>query len=188
MPDRRDVYVVPMTTTSVRIFSLLLLVAAAACGSSSEAGASAAAEAPVTAKVPAAAEAPTAAAVRAVACDGKTIKALAATLDMANGIRVDFDDAKAMAEVERAKAKLAGKTFAFTGCTFKRQGNEQVTFGAAGTDAEIGCTMKGGEGAVKAFREAAMEKDTATLRLDVRGVVTTQGEDLGLTGCTITVQ
>jgi hypothetical protein len=68
-------------------------------------------------------------------------------------------------------SKSDGKQVAFAGCTFQGQGNDMVSFGPTGGGPSVDCTMKGGEGAVKEFRTAAMKIGQDKLKLDVRGVV-----------------
>ena len=127
-----------------------------------------------------------------VACDAAAITALGQSLDKANGLNVDLSDNKVQAEIEAAKANIIGKRFAFTGCTFARQGNDEVTFSATGTDVELNCAMQDGEAGVRAFRDKAMELGSVDkLRLDVRGEVALGGtkgfERLQMRKCTIDV-
>ena len=126
---------------------------------------------------------------KGVACDAAAITSLAQSLDKANGLRVDLSDKAVQAEIEAAKASILGKRFAFTGCTFASQGNDEVSFGAVGTDKQLGCAMQGGEADVKAFRHKAMALDADKLRLDVRGEIALGGmkgfERLQMTKCSI---
>ena len=155
-----------------KIAFLLLVISSAACSKSAD-------------------SAPRANGAKAIACDAAAITALAKSLDTANGLGVDLSKASVQADIEAAKASITGKQVAFTGCTFARQGNDEVTFGAVGTDAEINCVMEGGEAGVRAFRNKAMELDMKKLRLDVRGEIALGGmkgfERLKLTKCTIDV-
>lgn len=124
-------------------------------------------------------------------CDAKALAALDASLDKANGINVDLSDAKVQAEIAAAKSSVTGTKVAFTGCTFRSQGNDEVSFGALTGDTDISCTMKGGDEAVTTFRHAAMKIGQDKVRLDVRGVVAMGGmkgfERLGLRDCEIAV-
>jgi hypothetical protein len=125
-----------------------------------------------------------------VSCDAAAIAALDAELDKANCLNVDLSD-KAITDACAATAKqVTGKTYAFKGCTFSSQGNDQVSFGATGTDKTVHCTMKGGEAGVDSFRRSAMKLDMEKLRLDVTGVIAMSGdknfERLQMTDCQIT--
>lgn len=79
-------------------------------------------------------------------------------------------------ELATAKAELTGKRFAFDGCVFKSQGNDQVSFAADGDGKQLTCIMKGGEEGVTRFRRAATAFDLKKLRLDVSGTVNETGE------------
>lgn len=124
-------------------------------------------------------------------CDAKAIAALDASLDMANGINVDLTKAGVQAEIAAAKAKVTGTKVAFTGCMFRSQGNDEVSFGAVTGDAEISCTMKGGSDAVTTFRRKAMKIGQDKVRLDITGQIAMGGmkdfERLGLRDCEISV-
>jgi len=65
-----------------------------------------------------------------VACDATAVNALAASLDKANGLNVDLQDAKIKADIATATKEITGKKFAFTGCKFSGQGNDEVWFAA----------------------------------------------------------
>ena len=83
-------------------------------------------------------------------------------------------------------SKADGKQVAFAGCTFQGQGNDIVSFGESdGGGKSIDCAMKGGEGAVKAFREAAMKIGQDKLKLDVRGTVVAK-DSVAMKDCEIT--
>jgi len=75
-----------------------------------------------------------------------------------------------------------GKQLAFTGCTFKSQGNDVVAFGDATGQGNVDCKMKGGESAVTEFRHAAMKIGMSKLKLDVQGT----GASRALKDCEIT--
>lgn len=178
---------------------LLLSLCVAACGKSdSTSGAPAAAKAAEPAAPAKPAEPAPAAKVAEpppaalVPCDAKALDALSADLDRANGHGVDLTVDGAKARIDEAKHALLGKAYALAGCTFKNQGNDQVTFSAAGSTQEVECTMKDGEAGVRAFRTAAMSLDQDKLKLDVRGTVATVKdvngfEHVSLTGCQIQV-
>lgn len=124
-----------------------------------------------------------------VACDAKAVGDLATKLDMASGINVDLQDKKVQADIEAAKKDVMGKTFAFTGCKFESQGNDQVNFASADGGKSIHCTMKGGEKGVTEFRHAAMAVGQDKLKLDVVGTIGEAGtknfERVGMTNCEI---
>ena len=85
-----------------------------------------------------------------------------------------------------ALAKADGKAVALSGCTFRSQGNDVVSFGEAGGAGDsIDCTMKGGEAGVKSFRQAAMKFDMPKLKLDVRGTVVSK-DGVAMKDCEIT--
>lgn len=184
-----------MHTFATNVVGCLLLVSA--CSKSADsAPKSKLAEASAAQKPSAATATPTPApqpprapAAEPVACDAKAIEALANTLNKANGLNVERGDPAVEAEIDAAKARILGEAFAFTGCTFSMQGNDEVTFGATGTDAELGCIMKDGEAGVRAFREEAMTLDPQKLRLDVRGEIAAAGmlDRLQMTKCVINV-
>lgn len=141
-----------------------------------------------TAAVPAAAEGP---APTPVPCDGPELAKLAKQLDTAGGIGVDLGTDKGRASIEAAIAAINGKRVAFKNCAFKSQGNDEVSFASPkGAQNEITCRMAGGEQGNKAFRNAAMKLDMEKLRLDVIGVVGSNGDPhvtrYLLTECTIT--
>ena len=125
-----------------------------------------------------------------VACDSKAVSGLAGKLDKANGLNVDLADAKVQADIDAATKEVVGKKFAFDGCKFKSQGNDMVTFSASNSDAPtIECAMKGGEAGVKDFRDAAMKIGQDKVRLDVTGIVASNGSKyvprLTMTDCEI---
>ncbi|HSN27210.1 MAG TPA: hypothetical protein VLT45_13030 [Kofleriaceae bacterium] len=125
-----------------------------------------------------------------VTCDAASITALSTDLDKANCLGVDLSN-KALTDACKATAqRITGKTYALEGCTFASQGNDIVSFGAAGTDKTVECMVRGGEAGVNDFREAAMKLDTDKLRLDVSGVIAKAGmtgiERLRMTDCQIT--
>ena len=167
-----------LKATNSLALSLLALTAAACSNSADSAPKSKATQKPTEA-----------AAAIVVACDAAAINALEKKLAMANGLNVDLQDKKVQAEIEAAKADIAGKRFAFTGCTFGSQGNDEVAFGATGTESRLGCAMRGGEDGVTAFRNQAMTLDIEKPRLDVRGEIALHGmkdfERLQMTNCTI---
>lgn len=117
--------------------------------------------------------------IPATPCDAKAIDALHADLDLANGFNVDRNDKNIEAKIEAQKTALTGTQIFFTGCSFKMQGNDTVTFGAAGTEKDIGCTMKGSDAGVAAFRTAAMAISIEKLRLDVRATIGSTGSRVG---------
>lgn len=169
--------------STARTVSLLpvLALALTACGNSK-------ADSKVETKAEAKAAAP---APAAVPCTAEAIDALAKGLHEGSGFGMDRE--KDSAAIEAQKQALLGKTFAFTGCTFKRQGNDQVTFAAVDAKSEVGCIMKGGEQGVRAFVQSAMSTAPDQLRLDVRGTVTLTKGDYGpeflfMTGCEITTR
>jgi len=127
--------------------------------------------------------------IDAVACDATAVNALAANLDKANGIGVDLQDPKNKADIANATKDLTGKKFAFTGCKFSMQGNDEVSFTASNGDKSIGCHMKDGEEGVTKFRHAAMAIGQAKLRLDVSGTIESDKDAhfprLAMTGCEI---
>lgn len=143
----------------------LLSVAAAACGKASGAAAG-------------------------VPCDAKVIEELSKNLDSANHLNVALSDKKAEKEGNDMAAKLKGKRYSFKGCTFAMQGNDELQFGAKGTDKTLTCTMKGGEKGLDAFRHAAMKLDQDKMKLDITGVMGMGGmkdfESLQLTECQVT--
>lgn len=124
-----------------------------------------------------------------VACDAKAIGDLAAKLDLASGINVDLTNDKVKADIAAAKKDIMGKTFAFTGCKFTSQGNDQVSFSSPDGAKELRCTMKGGEHGVTEFRHAAMKVGQDKLKLDVQGTIGEAGskdfERVGMTNCEI---
>ncbi|MEO8554535.1 MAG: hypothetical protein ABI678_31380 [Kofleriaceae bacterium] len=124
-----------------------------------------------------------------VACDAKAVGDLAAKLDMASGINVDLTNEKVKADIAAAKKDVMGKTFAFTGCKFQSQGNDQVSFASSDGSKSIQCTMKNGEKGVTEFRHAAMAVGQDKLKLDVSGTIAEAGsahfERVGMTGCEI---
>ncbi len=79
-------------------------------------------------------------------------------------------------ELAAAKVELTGKRFAFDGCVFTSQGNDQVSFAATADGKQLTCIMAGGEEGVTRFRRAAMAFDLPKLRLDVRGTVNETGK------------
>ena len=127
-----------------------------------------------------------------VPCDAKALAALSAELEKANGFGLNIADEKIKKDVDAAKAAVLGKHYAFTGCTFVSQGNDEVGFGAAtGGEPSINCTMKDGEAGVKAFRREAMDIGQDKVRLDVRGDLAVGGmkgfERVSLRNCEISV-
>jgi hypothetical protein len=188
------VYSRRMTNTTRAVVASLLVLGVAACGKAKEADKASgkAVEAPAAKAV----EAPAAKAVEApaakdfVACDAATLTALDADLDKANCLNVDLGDKAITDACAAMKTQITGKRYALKGCTFSSQGNDEVSFGATGTDKTIRCVMKGGEAGVAAFRDAAMTMDMAKLRLDVSGVLAMAGskdfERLQMTDCQIT--
>jgi hypothetical protein len=165
----RAMYSRRMTHTTRALLVSLLVLGAAACGKAN--GASKGTFEP---------------------CSAAALTALATDVDKANGIGVDLTDKKVEAEIETMKKQVTGKRHALQGCTFSMQGNDEVTFGAEGTDKTLPCKMKGGEAAVKEFRHAAMAiENTAKMRLDVSGVIALAGtkgyERMKMTGCEISV-
>jgi hypothetical protein len=124
-----------------------------------------------------------------VACDAKAVKALAGSLDQANGIGLDLQDAKVKTDIAAATKELTGKTYAFTGCKFSSQGNDVVSFSASDGDKSVDCHMKGGEEGVTKFRHAAMAVGQDKLKLDVSGVIAPDGDAhfprLAMTACEI---
>lgn len=159
-----------MTKTSHVVAITLLVGAAAACGK----GDKAAESAPKANYVP---------------CEAAAFDALTADLEKANCLNVDLTDKAITDACEAMKKQISGKTYAFKGCTFSSQGNDEVSFGAPGTDKELHCIMKGGKAGVTEFRNAAMKLDMTKLRLDVVGVITMGGnkgfERLQLAECQI---
>jgi hypothetical protein len=123
-------------------------------------------------------------------CEAATITKLAADIDQANCVNVDLSDKAITDACEAVKTKITGKRYALKGCTFAGQGNDEVRFGATGTDASVTCVMKGLEEGNKAFRHAAMAFDIEKLRLDVTGVMEMGGDQvkrLRLRDCEISV-
>jgi hypothetical protein len=124
-------------------------------------------------------------------CDVAAITALDADLDKANCVNVDLTK-KEITDACAAKAKeITGKTYALEGCTFSSQGNDELHFGATGTDKTVGCKMKGGKKGLDDFRHEAMKLDMNKLRIDLVGVVASNGEKepferLTLTECQMT--
>jgi len=168
-------------TKTTRAFALsILVVGVAACGKGKEAGGDKASGGKA---VEGAAPAPT-----FEPCEAAFSK-LAADLDKANCLNVDLGDKSITDACEAMKTQITGKRYALRGCTFSSQGNDEVSFGATGTDKTLDCTMKGGEEGVKTFRNAAMKLDMAKLRLDVSGVIALGGmkgfERLQMTDCQI---
>jgi hypothetical protein len=125
---------------------------------------------------------------KAAPCDPDAVKALAANLELANGMGIDLTEKGSDAKIASAKAAVMGKEIAFSGCTFDSQGNDIVAFGPStgGHGVSIECAMKGGEAGVTEFRHAAMELDMKKLRLDVHGKVAASGDRVAVTGCEIT--
>jgi hypothetical protein len=169
-----------MITRTASLVAVLAL-ALVACGKSK-------ADSKVEAKT-AAPSAPSAPAP--VPCTAEAIDALAKGLHEGSGF--GMDRSKESATIEAQMQALLGKTFAFTGCTFKRQGNQEVTFAAVDAQREVACTMKSGEAGVRAFVQSAMSIDPDKLRLDVRGTVTLAKGDYGpeylaLTDCEIALK
>lgn len=156
-------------TKTTHVLSIAFVVAAAACGKGGDGAPKA----------------------NYVACDAAALAALDADLDKANCVNVDLTK-KEITDACAAKAKeITGKTYALKGCTFSSQGNDEVSFGATGTDKTVGCKMKGGEKGVDSFRHAAMKLEMNKLRIDVVGVVASNGEKepferLMLTDCQMT--
>jgi hypothetical protein len=186
-----------MTHTTRAVVASLLVLGVAACGKAKEADkADKASVKAVEAPGGKAVEAPAGKAVEApaakdfVACDAATLTALDADLDKANCLNVDLGDKAITDACAAMKTQITGKRYALKGCTFSSQGNDEVSFGATGTDKTIRCVMKGGEAGVAAFRDAAMTMDMAKLRLDVSGVLAMAGskdfERLQMTDCQIT--
>jgi len=127
-----------------------------------------------------------------VPCDAKALAALSAELDKANGIGLNIADEQIKKDVDAAKAAVLGKHYAFTGCTFASQGNDEVGFGAAtGGEPSIDCTMKDGKDGVRTFRKEALEIGQDKVRLDVSGELAVGGmkgfERVGLRNCEISV-
>jgi hypothetical protein len=127
-----------------------------------------------------------------VPCDLAALAALSAELNKANGIGLNIADDNIKKEVDAAKAAVLGKHYAFIGCTFVSQGNDEVGFGAAtGGEPSIDCTMKDGKDGVTTFRRAAMKIGQDKVRLDVRGDLAVGGmkgfERVGLRNCEISV-
>jgi len=122
-----------------------------------------------------------------VACDAKAVGDLAAKLDLASGVNVDLTNEKIKADIAAAKKDVMGKAFAFTGCKFQSQGNDQVSFASTDGTKSIRCTMKGGENGVTEFRHAAMKVGQDKLILDVSGTIGESGskdfERVGMTNC-----
>jgi hypothetical protein len=148
-----------MTNTTRAVVASLLVLGVAACGKSKDGdkGGSKAIEG-VAAK-------------DFVACDGPTLTKLSEDIDKANCVNVDLTKKEITDACEVTKKEIAGKRFSFKGCTFSSQGNDEVSFGAAGTDKTVHCVMKGGEAGVTEFRHAAMKFDMKKLQIDVSGVI-----------------
>lgn len=126
-----------------------------------------------------------------VPCDDKALADLAASLDKANGIGVNLADDAVKADIEKAKAALIGKKYAFTGCKFSSQGNDEVSFTSFTSEkVDIRCSMKNGTDGVRDFRQAAMAIGQAKVKLDVAGEIAIGGEKpferLALRNCEIT--
>ncbi len=140
---------------------LLLVLAVAACGKSKH--------------------------IDGVACDAKAVGDLATSLDLASGMGVDLTSDKVKADIEKAKAAVIGKTFAFTGCKFGSQGNDQVELASADGSKMIHCVMKDGEKGVTELRHAAMKIGQDKLKLDVSGKIAATGSKdfprIGMTDC-----
>jgi hypothetical protein len=124
-----------------------------------------------------------------VPCDAKAIEELSKNLDSANHLGVDLSDKKLEKEGNDMAAKLEGKHYGFKGCTFAMQGNDELDFGAKGTDKTLACTMKGGEKGLADFRHSAMKLDQSKMKLDITGVIAQGGmkgfERLQLTECQV---
>lgn len=123
--------------------------------------------------------------VPAVPCT-EAFEKLAADLDAASGRGIDYSKPADVERMEATKQALVGKTFAFTGCTFVMQGNDEVDFGSPGSKSEIDCHMRGGEDGLKAFLRTAGSLDPKKMRLDVRGMASIVDDDVELTSCEIT--
>jgi hypothetical protein len=170
-----------MITRTVSLVPVLAL-ALVACGKSK-------ADSKVEARGDSKTAAPSAPSASApVPCTAEAIDGLAKGLHEGSGF--GMDRSKDSATIEAQKQALLGKTFAFTGCTFKRQGNEEVIFAAVDAQREVACTMKSGEVGVRAFVQSVISTDPGKLRLDVRGTVTLAKGDYGpeflaLTDCEI---
>jgi hypothetical protein len=166
----------PMTNTTRALALSLLAVAACGKGKSDDKASGKAAEGMDTSKF--------------AACDAATLSALEADLAVANCVNVDLTKKEITDACEAKKKEVTGKTFSFKGCTFSSQGNDTVSFGATGTDKMVHCIMKGGEAGVTSFRKSAMKFDMAKLKLDVTGVIASNGdknfERLQMTDCQIT--
>jgi len=129
----------------------------------------------------------------AVPCDGPEMAELQKQMNLANGIGVDYSDAKAAeATKATAAASINGKRYAFTGCAFSKQGNAAVSFAARRDkrDDDIECKMAGGEAAYGEFLSAASSFDIEKLRLDIVGTVKSfeshrGGMEYTLADCTI---
>lgn len=171
-----------MTNTTCALVASLLVVATSACSNSKDGGAKASGKA-----VEGASGAPKA---NYVPCEAAAFDALEAALAKANCLDVDLTDKAITDACEAKKQEITGKTYAFKGCTFSSQGNDEVSFGATGTDKELRCVMKGGDAGVSEFRNAAMKLDMAKLRLDVTGTIALAGskdfQRLQMTECQIT--
>jgi hypothetical protein len=168
-----------MTHTTRALVASLLVIAAAACSKTKDGDGKA------SGKV----VEPAAPKANYVPCEAAALDALEADLTKANCLNVDLTD-KAITDACEAKAKeISGKTYALKGCTFSSQGNDEVSFGATGSDKQVRCVMKGGEAGVKDFRQAAMALDMAKLRLDVTGTIALAGskdfQRLQMTDCQI---
>ncbi len=124
-----------------------------------------------------------------VACDAKAVGDLATSLDLASGMNVDLTSDKVKADIEKAKAAVIGKTFAFIGCKFDGQGNDKVDFASSDGSKTVHCVMKDGEKGVTEFRHAAMKIGEAKLKLDVSGKIAATGSKdfprIGMTDCEI---
>ena len=167
-----------MSKTTTRLLAITLLVAAAAaCGKGGDKAANGKAVEVAASKA------------NYVPCEAAAFDALEADLTKANCFNVDLTDKAITDACEAMKKQITGKTYAFKGCTFSSQGNDEVSFGAPGSDKELHCIMKGGQAGVTEFRHAAMKYDMAKLRLDVVGVLTMGGtkgfERLQLAECQI---
>lgn len=169
-----------MTNTTRALSISLLVVAVAACGKGNN-------DDKASGKV---VEGTAASEPSFVTCDAAKLDALAADFAKANCLDVDLSVKAITDACEVTKKQLMGKTYALKGCTFSHQGNDEVSFGATGTDKTLGCVMKGGEAGVKDFRDSAMKLDMDKLRLDVIGVISVAGtkgfERLQMTDCRIT--
>lgn len=180
-----------MNTLRLASNGLVSLLATGACSKSVDAPAPTAT--PTSAATPPPGTRPSAVAKRveagpALPCDGPEMEQLVQQLRDASGYG-DYDEAKEKAAI----ASVNGRRFAFSGCAFKSQGNDTVTFApkADSTDKEeVKCRMAGGESGNRAFRDAAMNFDTSRLKLDVSGVAASDGSlnnvSYVLTGCSIT--